>query len=109
MRSPDSIWYRALFSLTLAILSGSCASYGPYRANTATERLNSTRGPSDGRYKFAFIEFGDQGSALDTSQRAVAINAIRQAQRPLLRVYIHGWMNDANSGDVTADCGAITR
>ena len=65
-----------------------------------SEPLNSVRGPSDGRYKFAFIEFGDQGSALDTSQRAVALNVIRQAQRPLLFVYIHGWMNNANSGDV---------
>ena len=37
---------------------------------------------------------------MDTSQRAAAINAIRQAQRPLLFVYIHGWMNNANSGDV---------
>src|SRR5262249_12138701 len=34
------------------------------------------------------------------SQRAAAINVIRQAQRPLLFVYIHGWMNNANSGDV---------
>ncbi|PYK46144.1 MAG: hypothetical protein DME53_03415, partial [Verrucomicrobia bacterium] len=100
MRDPDSIWYRVLFSLTLAILLGSCESYGPFHPNTATEPLNSIRGPSDGRYKFAFIEFGDQGSALDTSQRAAALNVIRQAQRPLLFVYIHGWMNNANSGDV---------
>src|SRR5437660_2954889 len=100
IRNPDAIWHRVLFSLTLAILSGSCASYGPYHANTSSEPLNSVRGPSDGRYKFAFIEFGDQGSALDTSQRAAAINVIRRAQRPLLFVYIHGWMNNANSGDV---------
>jgi hypothetical protein len=100
MRNPDAIRSRVLFSLTLAILAGSCAPYGPYRANTSNEPLNSVRGPSDGRYKFAFIEFGDQGSALDTSQRAAAINVIRQAQRPLLFVYIHGWMNNANSGDV---------
>jgi hypothetical protein len=65
MRSPDSIWYRALFSLIVATLLGSCESYGPFHPNTATEPLNSIRGPSDGRYKFAFIEFGDQGSALD--------------------------------------------
>src|SRR5437762_11217479 len=89
-----------LVTLTLAILLESCASYGPYHANTATQPRDSIRGPSDGRYKFAFIEFGDHGSALDTSQRAAAINAIRQAQRPLLFVYIHGWMNNANSGDV---------
>jgi len=100
MRNPDSISWRVAFNLTLAILLGSCASYGPYHANTAAEPLNSVRGPADGRYKFAFIEFGDQGSALDMSQRAVALNVIRQAQRPLLFVYIHGWMNNANSGDV---------
>src|SRR5437660_3647669 len=82
MRDPDSIWYRVLFSLTLAILLGSCESYGPFHPNTATEPLNSIRGPSDGRYKFAFIEFGDQGSALDTSQRAAALNVIRQARAP---------------------------
>ncbi len=71
--------------------------------STPTRRQNRStqyEDPSDGRYKFAFIEFGDQGSALDTSQRAAALNVIRQAQRPLLFVYIHGWMNNANSGDV---------
>ena len=53
-----------------------------------------------GRYKFAFIEFGDQGSALDTSQRAAALQVVLEAERPLLFVYIHGWQNNANSGDV---------
>jgi len=96
LSTPSSTFAR----LALAMLLVSCASYGPYHANTASEPLNSVRGPSDGRYKFAFIEFGDQGSALDTSQRAAAINVIRQAQRPLLFVYIHGWMNNAVSGDV---------
>jgi len=91
---------QGLFALVSSILIGGCAEYGPYHGNISGEPLNSVRGPSDGRYKFAFIEFGDQGSALDTSQRAAAINVIRQAQRPLLFVYIHGWMNDANSGDV---------
>ena len=100
MRRSNSIWDRGLFALALMTLLWSCAEYGPYHANTSSEPLNSVRGPADGRYKFAFIEFGDQGSALDTSQRAAAINVIRQAQRPLLFVYIHGWMNNANSGDV---------
>src|SRR5947199_6721821 len=100
MGRVTSIWYRRLVALALVTLLWSCAEYGPYHANTSTEPLNSVRGPTDGRYKFAFIEFGDQGSALDTSQRAAAINVIRQAQRPLLFVYIHGWMNNANSGDV---------
>src|SRR5499427_1759356 len=100
MRASDSICYRGLLALALATLLGSCAEYGPYHANTPSEPLNSVRGPSDGRYKFAFIEFGDQGSALDMSQRVAAINVIRQAQRPLLFVYIHGWQNNANSADV---------
>jgi len=100
MRASNSIWYTGSLALALATLLGSCAEYGPYHANTPSEPSNSVRGPEDGRYKFAFIEFGDQGSALDMSQRVAAINAIRQAQRPLLFVYIHGWMNNANSGDV---------
>jgi len=61
--------------------------------------MKSVRGPADGRYKMAFIEFGDQGSALDESQRTAAVGLIRKAERPLLFVYIHGWQNDATSGD----------
>ena len=61
---------------------------------------NSVRGPADGRYKLAFIEFGDQGSPLDNSQRKAALEAIHQAKRPLLFVYIHGWQNNATSADV---------
>src|SRR5213592_4819791 len=95
-RKPCSIFV----AITLTILLGSCASYGPYHANTAAEPTKSVRGPADGRYKMAFIEFGDQGSPLDNSQRKAALEAIHKAQRPLLFVYIHGWMNNAESGDV---------
>jgi len=48
----------------------------------------------------AFIEFGDQGSPLDNSQRRAALEVIHEAKRPLLFVYIHGWQNNATSGDV---------
>ncbi len=89
-----------IVTLALPILLASCASYGPYHPNTSAQPLNSVRGPKDGRYKLAFIEFSDQGSALDTSQRAAALGVIRKAERPLLFVYIHGWHNDANSADV---------
>jgi hypothetical protein len=88
------------FAITLAMLLGSCASYGPYHANTAAEPTKSVRGPADGRYKMAFIEFGDQGSPLDNSQRKAALEVIHEAKRPLLFVYIHGWQNNATSGDV---------
>jgi hypothetical protein len=89
-----------IVTLALPILLASCAAYGPYHPNTSAEPLNSVRGPTDGRYKLAFVEFGDQGSALDTSQRAAALGVIHEAKRPLLFVYIHGWHNDANSADV---------
>ncbi len=95
-RKPCSIFV----AITLSILLGSCASYGPYHANTAAEPTKSVRGPADGRYKMAFIEFGDQGSPLDNSQRKAALEVIQKAQRPLLFVYIHGWQNNATSGDV---------
>jgi hypothetical protein len=89
-----------IVTLALPILLASCAAYGPYHPNTSAQPLNSVRGPADGRYKLAFVEFGDQGSALDTSQRAAALGVIHEAKRPLLFVYIHGWHNDANSADV---------
>jgi hypothetical protein len=82
------------------LLFGGCASYGPYHKNTAAQPNNSVRGPADGRYKLALIEFGDYGSSLDTSQRAAALKIVREAPRPLLFVYIHGWQNNAVSGDV---------
>src|SRR5580704_11784744 len=92
--------YRVFMTIAITILLTSCAAYGPYHANTPSEPLNSVRGPKDGRYKLAFIEFGDQGSALDTSQRNAALRVIHESKRPLLFVYIHGWQNNANSGDV---------
>src|SRR5580704_13545079 len=99
MRNPDPQW-RILGPLALAILLASCAAYGPYHGNTASEPLKSVRGPADGRYKLAFVEFGDQGSELDMSQRSAALEVIRKADSPLLFVYIHGWQNNAISGDV---------
>src|SRR2546430_14505589 len=95
-RKPRSIFV----TFTLGMLLGSCASYGPYHANTAAEPSNSIRGPADGRYKMAFVEFGDQGSPLDNSQRKAALEVIHKAERPLLFVYIHGWQNNATSSDV---------
>src|SRR6201986_1937495 len=89
-----------LVTVVFAILVAGCAAYGPYHSNTAGEPLNSVRGPQDGRYKLAFIEFGDQGSMLDPSQLAAALQVIGKAERPLLFVYIHGWQNNAVSGDV---------
>jgi hypothetical protein len=96
----SAVLSRFFVTLALTFLFASCAAYGPFRANTASNPLNSVRGPADGRYKLAFIEFNDQGSELDSSQRAAALDVIHKAPRPLLILYIHGWQNNANSGDV---------
>jgi hypothetical protein len=92
--------HSAPYSIIVTLVLASCAAYGPYHANTAAEPNNSIRGPTDERYKMAFIEFGDQGSPLDNYQRKAALEMIHKAERPLLFVYIHGWQNDATSGDV---------
>ena len=83
MRAPGRLC-RLLVTLASATLLASCAAYGPYHANTASNPRNSIRGPADGRYKLAFIEFNDQGSELDPSQRAAALDLIRKAPRPVL-------------------------
>src|ERR1700680_1805908 len=83
LRDPKPA-YRIFVTIGVAILLASCAAYGPYHANTSSEPLNSVRGPKDGHYKLAFIEFGDQGSALDTSQRTAALQVIHEARRRLL-------------------------
>jgi hypothetical protein len=99
LRIPDPFG-QSFVSLAFTMLLASCASFGPYHGNTAEQPFNSVRGPKDGHYKLAFIEFGDQGSALDNSQIKAALEVIHQAERPVLFVYIHGWQNNANSGDV---------
>src|SRR3954452_17733468 len=87
-------------SIALTLLFGACAAYGPYHANIPGQPINSIRGPEDGRYKMAFIEFGDQGSPLDNYQRKAALEMVHETKRPLLFVYIHGWQNSATSADV---------
>ena len=51
-------------------------------------------------FKLAFVEFGEQGSYLDTSQIEAAINQVRDTAKPLVITYVHGWHNDSGSKDV---------
>ncbi len=97
---PNPTFAKGVIVLLGLILLASCASYGPYHPNTSSEPRNSVREPKGANYKLAFIEFGDQGSALDMSQRTAALQVIHEAKRPMLFVYIHGWQNNADSGDV---------
>src|SRR5687768_17043947 len=88
-----------IFSIAaLALLLTSCASYGPFHPNKPGGPVKSVRSAENGRYKLAFIEFGDMGSPLDNYQRKAALEMVSEAKRPLLFVYIHGWQNNATSG-----------
>jgi hypothetical protein len=55
--------------------------------------------PENG-YKLAFVEFGEQGSYQDPGQLPAALSVIRQTANPLVITYVHGWQNNAKSGDV---------
>jgi hypothetical protein len=55
--------------------------------------------PENG-YNLAFVEFGEQGSYQDSGQLPAALSVIRQTANPLVITYIHGWQNNAKSGDV---------
>jgi hypothetical protein len=92
--------WSVLMGIALPLLLGSCAAYGPTYPNKPGGPLRSIREPANGRYKMAFIEFGDMGSPLDNYQRKAALEMVHAAKRPLLFVYIHGWQNNATSGDV---------
>jgi pimeloyl-ACP methyl ester carboxylesterase len=51
-------------------------------------------------YSVAFIEFGEQGSYQDTSQIEKAVDLVRSTPKPVVITYVHGWHNNADSGDV---------
>ena len=50
-------------------------------------------------FDLAFVEFGEQGSYQDPAQLTNALNLIRKKSRPLVVTYVHGWQNNARSGD----------
>jgi hypothetical protein len=57
---PNSVYLRKPFTGQKTSLQGA------NHPNISAQPLDSLRGPTDGRFKLAFIEFSDQGSALDT-------------------------------------------
>jgi pimeloyl-ACP methyl ester carboxylesterase len=70
----------------------------PRYQNTAGERPKSVLPRKT--YELAFVEFGEQGSYLDTSQIEAAVTLVRSTRRPLVVTYVHGWHNDSGSKDV---------
>jgi hypothetical protein len=81
-----------------ALWLSSCTSLSPLRPNTTANPTNSVIG-QDG-YKVAFVEFGEQGSYQDPTQLQNALALIRDTPQPLVISYVHGWQNNAESGDV---------
>ena len=82
-----------------------CASFGPtYEGDHNI--LNNDR-----EYKLAAVEFGELGSYADSSkgQLSKTIELLKNTDRPLLVVYIHGWLNNATSGDVGNFKGFLSR
>ena len=62
-------------------------------------------------YKLAAVEFGELGSYADPFGRELhnTIQLLQAVDRPLLVVYIHGWLNNATSDDVGSFKGFLSR
>lgn len=82
-----------------ALLLQGCVSTSPRFQNAAGTAPKSVL-TRDG-YSLAFVEFGEQGSYLDTTQIEAAVKFVRDARKPLVITYVHGWHNDSGSNDVT--------
>jgi hypothetical protein len=84
-----------------------CTELLPLRENTDANPHNSV--VAGAGYKLAFIEFGEQGSYQDTSQLKNAIQLVQNTSKPLVITYVHGWQNNAGSGDVERFSGLLSR
>ncbi|MBV9999809.1 MAG: hypothetical protein JO015_11945 [Verrucomicrobia bacterium] len=106
--SPSSESVLLAFIALSLILLGlfGCASIGPTYEGDRSNILNDDR-----HYKLAAIEFGELGSYADASQGELnnTIQLLKSTERPLLVVYIHGWLNNATSGDVGNFKGFLSR
>ncbi len=69
----------------------------PFYADSTARPQNSLQRQAG--YDLAFVEFGEQGSYQDPSQLENARNLIKNTSRPLVVTYVHGWQNNARSGD----------
>ena len=83
-----------------------CAPIGPTYEGGRNNILHD-----DQQYKLAAIEFGELGSYADASKGELdnTIQLLKNTERPLLVVYIHGWLNNATSGDVGNFKGFLSR
>src|SRR5689334_7832311 len=92
----------------MELLSG-CVENGPYRLGGIADQfyanqkspLEQTAVSSNRNYRLSFVEFDERGDFWDRKQLGEASRAIRESKKPVLLVtFIHGWHNNADSGDV---------
>ena len=88
---------RLLFTLSLFCALAGCTQVAPFYPNSAALPLNSVQRKD--AYDLAFVEFGEQGSYQDPTQLENARDLIKDTARPLVVTYVHGWQNNAVSGD----------
>ena len=105
---PLSVTLISCFALLSAIATWSCAPITPSYVTPAG--VTSIRHDGDD-YKLAVIEFGELGSYADPFRRELqdTIQLLKKADRPLLVVYIHGWLNNATSDDLGSFSGFLSR
>jgi pimeloyl-ACP methyl ester carboxylesterase len=85
-----------------------CASIQPsYVTPTGTDNVLV----QDSQYTLTAIEFGELGSYADPSAGELkkTIQLLKDTERPLLVVFIHGWLNNATSGNVGDFKGFLSR
>jgi len=85
------------FVIALSLVFAGCAPMTAFYSNSVSHPKNSIQ-QKDGN-TLSFVEFGEQGSYQDPTQIENTLELIKSTQRPLVVTYVHGWQNNAKSGD----------
>jgi len=108
-RSPRMTGLLRFLSLPLICLTiTGCASIQPsYVTPTGADNVLN----QDSQYTLTAIEFGELGSYADphTGELEKTLQLLKSTERPLLVVFIHGWLNNATSGNVGDFKGFLSR
>jgi hypothetical protein len=101
--------FRVIITVLGMGLLSACVGNKPYRLGGIADEFYPNQKPpleqaalSAGRnYRLSFVEFDERGDFWDRKQLGDASRAIRKSKKPVLLVtFIHGWHNNADSGDV---------
>jgi hypothetical protein len=101
--------FRAIVTTLGTVLLSACVENRPYRLGGLADEfypnqkppLEQTAVSPSRNYRLSFVEFDERGDFWDRKQLGEASRAIRKSTKPVLLVtFIHGWHNNADSGDV---------